>query len=75
MSEQAENGMPWWGRELGRRIGRIEDVKPDVLAEKLDQLSADVKALKTAFYALILSVVGSAIAFAFTVFAQHGGGH
>lgn len=73
MSDTAANGMPWWGRELARRIGNIEAVKPDVLAEKIDQLSADVKALKTAFYALILSVVGSAIAFALTVLSQHGG--
>lgn len=69
------NGIPWWGRELSRRIGRIEDVKPDVLAEKIEQLSDDVKALKNAFYLLILSVVGSAIAFAFTVFSQHAAGH
>lgn len=73
MSEQAANGIPYWGRELGRRIGRIEDVKPDVLAEKIDQLSEDFKALKNAFYLLILSIVGSAIAFAFTVFSQHSG--
>lgn len=65
------DGMPYWGRELSRRVGKIEDVKPDVLAEKIDQLSTDVRALKTAFYALILSVVGSAIAFAFTVGAGH----
>lgn len=73
MSDQIANGIPWWGRELGRRIGKIEDVKPDVLAEKIDQLSEDFKALKNAFYLLILSIVGSAIAFAFTVFSQHGG--
>lgn len=73
MSDTAANGIPYWGRELFRRIGRIEDVKPDVLAEKIDQLSEDFKALKNAFYLLILSIVGSAIAFAFTVFSQHGG--
>lgn len=73
MSEQATNGIPYWGRELARRLEKIEDLKPDVLAEKIEQLSDDVKALKNAFYLLILSVVGSAIAFAFTVFSQHGG--
>lgn len=66
------NSVPYWGRELSRRLEKIEDVKPDVLAEKIDQMSADFKALKNAFYLLILSIVGSAIAFAFTVFSQHG---
>lgn len=72
MSERASNGIPWWGLELVRRIGKIEDTKPDVLVERIDNLTKEVKGLKTAFYLLLLGVVGSSITYAFTVFSQHG---
>lgn len=71
MSEAA-NGMPWWGRELSRRIGKIEDVKPDVLAEKIAALGEDVQSLKRAFYTFAVSAVGAAVVFAFSVFALLG---
>lgn len=68
----AENGIPWWGRELQRRLERIEALEPAVLSRRCDDLADDVKALKRAFYTFAFSAVLSAFAFAFTVFALLG---
>lgn len=70
------NGIPWWGRELGRRLERIEALEPAVVAERVSALSDDVKALKRAFYTFAFSAVLAALVFAFSVFAllgRHGG--
>jgi hypothetical protein len=65
-------------RDLHRRVNRIEaqDEKSDpaVLAERVKLLGDDVRSLKRAFYTFAFSVVGSAVVFAFTVFALRGGG-
>jgi hypothetical protein len=66
------NNMPWWGRELSRRVDRLEGLEPAVVAERVSALSEDVRALKRAFYTFAISTVGSAIVFAFTVFALLG---
>lgn len=66
------NGIPWWGRELARRLEKIEDLKPDVLAEKIAALGDDVQSLKRAFYTFAVSAVGAAVVFAFSVFALLG---
>lgn len=72
MSDVAANGVPWWGREFGRRLDRLENLEPAALAERVNALSDDVKALKRAFYTFAFSAVLSAFAFAFTVFALLG---
>ena len=51
---------------------KIEDLKPEVMAYELGELRKDVIALKRAFYTFALSVVGSSVVFAFTVFALLG---
>lgn len=66
----------WRYRDLHRRVGSLEqrDEKydPAVRDERLNALSQDVRALKRAFYTFAFSVVGSAVVFAFTVFALLG---
>lgn len=77
MSESSySNGIPWWAKDLGRRVDRLEALEPAVMAERVSSLSDDVRALKRAFYTFAFSAVGAAIVFAFTVFAllgRHGG--
>lgn len=63
-------------RDLHRRVGHLEarDEKydPAVMKVQIRGLSDDVRALKRAFYTFAFSVVGSAVVFAFTVFALLG---
>ncbi len=70
MSEAA--GLPYRVADLERRMAEIEKLQPAVLAERLTATSRDVQSLKRAFYAFAFSVVGSAVMFAFTVFALLG---
>lgn len=72
VTTEPQNGVPWWGRELSRRLDVIEKLEPAVLAERVANLSEDVKALKRAFYTFAIGAVGSAIVFAFSVFALLG---
>lgn len=72
MTDIPANGVPWWGRELARRLDAIEKLEPAVLAERVANLSDDVKALKRAFYTFAFGAVGSAVLFAFTTFALLG---
>lgn len=69
-------GLGWRYRDLHKRVRQLEarDEKydPAVSAERLNTLSEDVRALKKAFYTFAFSVVGSAVVFAFTVFALLG---
>jgi hypothetical protein len=60
------------GADHERRIADLEQYKPAVLQERLNSLADDVAALKRAFYTFAFGVVGSAIVFAFTVFALLG---
>lgn len=63
-------------RDLHRRVRILEKTderyEPAVLAERLNSLSDDVRALKRAFYTFAFSVVASAVLFALTVFALLG---
>lgn len=63
--------------ELLRRVVEIESTKPAVLSERLQNvteavrlLSDEVRTMKRAFYAFALSVTGSAVLFAVTIFAS-----
>jgi len=64
--------LPWWARDLQRRLERIEEVKPDVLADNVKSLSDEIKSLRRSFYTFAFATVGSAILFAFTVFSLLG---
>ncbi len=64
--------IPWWGNDLRDRLKKIEDLKPEVMADRLGTLSEDVQALKRAFYTFAFSVVTAAVIFAFGVFALLG---
>lgn len=66
------NGVRWDIRDLVRRVKKIEDLKPEVMSYELTELRKDVNSLKRAFYTFSFSVVGSAVVFAFTVFALLG---
>ncbi len=66
------NGIPWWGRQLERRLDRLEELEPAVIASRVNDLADDVRALKRAFYTFAFAVVSSSILFAFTVFALIG---
>jgi hypothetical protein len=63
-------------RDLHRRVrlveARDEKYDPAVTNERMNALLDDVRALKKAFYTFAFSVVGSAVLFAFTVFALLG---
>lgn len=58
--------------ELERRVEHLFALEPAVLAREVKILGEDVKALKRAFYTFAFGVVGSAVVFAFTVFALLG---
>jgi hypothetical protein len=60
--------------ELKRWRNDIDRVNPSVLAERVKNLNEDVKALKKALYTFAFTVAGSAVLFAFTVFALLGKG-
>jgi hypothetical protein len=66
----------WRYRDLHRRIGQLEQrddkYDPAVMDERVKTLSEDFRALKKAFYTFAFSIVGSAVVFAFTVFALLG---
>ena len=73
--EPAINGTAWRLRSLEARMARLEENKPDVVAERvsnhakeLDALREDIGALKRALYTFALSITGSAVAFAIAVF-------
>lgn len=71
--EQADGAyLPYRVRELERRLDRVDDLKLDVLAERVVEMREDVQSLRRAFYTFAFSVVGSAIVFAFTVFGLLG---
>ena len=62
----------WRMDEHDKRLDRLEKFEPAVMTSKLTELDKDVTALKRAFYTFAFGVVGSAIIFAFTVFALLG---
>lgn len=72
MADEYGERIPYWGRELQRRIENIERLKPEVIADNVKTLSEDVNALRRAFYTFAISTVGAAIIFAFSVFALLG---
>lgn len=70
--EQFSNGNLWRLNNVIDRVKKIEDLKPEVMAYEISEVRKDVNSLKRAFYTFSFSVVGSAVVFAFTVFALLG---
>lgn len=68
------NGVPYWGRDLARRIDHIEQYEPAVMASELKNLREELQSLRRAFYTFAFGVVASSIVFAFSVFALLGRG-
>ncbi len=66
------NGLPWRVTQIERRVDKLESLEPAVLAERVHNLGADVRALKRAFYTFAIAAVLSSVSFAFTVFALLG---
>lgn len=64
--------VPYWGRLLARRVDRLENLEPAVVAQQVKDLADDMRALKKAFYTFAFSVAASSVLFAFTVFALLG---
>jgi hypothetical protein len=62
----------WMVENLDKRVGRLEQFEPAVMSQQLRDLDRDVTSLKRAFYTFAFGVVGSAVMFAFTVFALLG---
>ena len=61
--------------EAEREIRELWATKPEVVAEQVRVLSADVKSLRRGFYTFAFTAAGSAIVFALSVFAllaKHG---
>lgn len=71
MTEQPyENGLKYRVGALEKRIDKIEDLEPAVLAERISYLSKQVKGLQTAFYTLAASAIVGAL---LVVITQKGG--
>lgn len=75
------SAVDWTPRELDRRITRIEDTKPDVQKQRIDEIVGDVgeiryevRSLRRALYTFAFSLLTASILFAVTVFAS-GFGH
>ena len=66
------NRLRWQVDEHTRRLEKLERFEPAVMRQKIEDLGQDVSSLKRAFYTFAFGVVGSAIIFAFTVFALLG---
>lgn len=69
------NGTAWRIQSLEARVKRLEENKPDVIAERVEnhgkemiELKQEIAALKRALYTFALSISGSAIAFGIAVF-------
>lgn len=68
-----EQYAPIWRVEgLEKRLAVIEDLRPQVMAFELQELRKDVASLRKALLTFSLTVAGSAIIFAFSVFALLG---
>lgn len=74
--EPATNGVAWRLRAIEQRLARLEEHEPAVIAERVEQLTrelaairAEAVALRRSLYAFALSVTGSAIAFGVGVMA------
>lgn len=68
-----QNGVPYWGRELSRRVERLEALEPAVVANEVKNLAAEVRSMRRSAYMVSISAVSSSLIFAFSVFALLGG--
>lgn len=63
----------WRLRRVEERLAEIEELKPEVMAYEIHQINSKVDRLTGVVIKVGISIVGSAIVFAFTVFALIGG--
>lgn len=66
------DGMKYAVQSLLSHKRRVDDLNLPVVIFEMRELKEDVRALRRAFYTFAFSVVGSAVLFAFTVFALLG---
>lgn len=64
--------IPWWGADLRRRVDDLEELKPAVIAERVDALSKRVDSMTSAFNRLLGGIVLATVTFALGVFALLG---
>jgi hypothetical protein len=69
LSQLEESGA---GRDHEKRIANLEAVDPHVLAERVRVLTEKVDSMNKAFYTFAFGVIGSSIAFGFSVFLLLG---
>ena len=68
----SQNGLAYRLNWLERRVERIEELEPAVMADRLKTLAAEFSALKRALYTFAFSVLAGVIVFAFTAFSLFG---
>ena len=56
-----------WQRDIERRLGNIEAVKPDVIADRVESLSKAVARMTVAFYTLSATMIIAAVTVALAV--------
>lgn len=56
-----ENGLKYRVGALEKRVDKIEDLEPAVLAERISYLSKQVRGLQAAFYTLAASAIVGAL--------------
>lgn len=73
-TDEPRSSVDWRLRSLEARVSRLESVNPEVIVERvrnisrdLEEVSGEVRALKRALYTFALSISLSAIAFAVAV--------
>lgn len=73
-ADEPRSSVDWRLRSLEARVSRLESVNPEVIVERvrnisrdLEEVSGEVRALKRALYTFALSISLSAIAFAVAV--------
>jgi len=67
---EATAAMPWRITVLEGQVKKLDEVKAD--ADDVKAIAEEVKSIRRALYTFALSVVGSSIVFAFTVFELLG---
>lgn len=74
LSGETPNGTYWRIGNLERRVEAIERLRPDVLADRIDnhvrefaEIRDEIRGLRRALYTFALSIAGGAIAFVWTV--------
>jgi hypothetical protein len=68
----AGNGMLWRMQNVERRLEKIEELKPEVMAYELRELGKDVKAVKRIAISILASLVTIGLTFGLSILAATG---